>query len=82
MLLVDELTSALTHREEAAQPLVEQNQETEALLVPDQNEARERKIQKIQQEERINASLLTTIALCLHSLTEGVAMGASLFCKY
>ena len=48
MLLVDEATSALTHREEAAQPLVEENQETEALLVPDQNEARERKIQKIQ----------------------------------
>ena len=35
----------------------------------------------IKAEEKINSALLTTIALCIHSLTEGVAMGASLFCK-
>lgn len=33
------------------------------------------------QARRQAAALVTTIALCMHSLAEGVAMGSSLFCK-
>ena len=29
-----------------------------------------------------SSALLHTVALCLHSLTEGIAMGSALYCKY
>ena len=83
MLVMDEIITALTHREEpVASPLDEENQEMQSLLVPDKASAQEKKLQRTQEEERINASLLTTVALCMHSLTEGVAMGASLWRKF
>ena len=82
MLVMDEIITALTHRETpASSPLDEENQEMQSLLVPDKAIAQDKKLQRTQEEERINASLLTTVALCMHSLTEGVAMGASLWRK-
>lgn len=35
----------------------------------------------LREDRQNSAALLTTIALCLHSLTEGVAMGSSLYRK-
>ena len=84
MLIIDEITAMCTKKrqekkDEMAMYGLNANGDELEQLVPSNSIAVED--QKIRQKN-INSAFLTTIALCVHSLTEGVAMGASLFCKY
>ena len=75
MLIIDEVTSAFTETGANTNNVDGKADNKELLLNSSTKEDKKR-------EEKINSAFLTTIALCIHSLTEGVAMGASLYCKY
>ena len=80
MLIIDEATCAFSDSQ-SSRADKERNELIELKERLNESSIKEDK-QALLSEERINSAFLTTIALCIHSLTEGVAMGASLFCKY
>ena len=88
MLIIDESTAMLTdmkHQKEERSSLDDDNKELQPLIsssCPLSPQKESENVQNEKNERNINSAFLTTIALCVHSLTEGVAMGASLFCKY
>ena len=83
MLIIDEITSSFTETSADSKNSEKDKGDTKEMQ-PLLNSSTKEEIVKptSKREEKINSAFLTTIALCIHSLTEGVAMGASLFCKY
>ena len=83
MLIIDEITNSYNQHkhQEMQSDLNDDNKELKPLIQKPCPGSPERESEVVNQPN-INSAFLTTIALCVHSLTEGVAMGASLFRKY
>ena len=68
--------------EKRAVMMKDDEKDEQALLLKGQANAEVEKPADTASIRSASVVFLHTIALCLHSLTEGVAMGSALYCKY